>query len=75
MESRPQPFDTLNAARGKRVIIELNNGNQYVGVLRAFDQNINVSLDDVEERVDGQVKRKLGTTFIRGDKVIFISLA
>lgn len=73
MEARP--LDALNNARNKRVIVELKNGRHYVGTLRAFDIHINISLDEVEERVDGQVTRKLGTTFVRGDTIIFISLA
>jgi len=73
MESRP--LDALNLARNKRVIVELKNNRQYVGVLKAFDIHINISLEEVEERVDGQVTRKLGTTFVRGDTIIFISLA
>ncbi len=68
-----RPLDALNRARNKKVIIELKNGRQYLGILKAFDIHINVELDDTEERVDGETKRKLGTTFIRGDTIIFIS--
>lgn len=70
-----RPLDALNRARNKKVIIELKNGRQYVGILKAFDIHINVEMEDTEERVDGEVKRKLGTTFIRGDTIIFISPA
>ncbi|MBI5065671.1 small nuclear ribonucleoprotein [Candidatus Woesearchaeota archaeon] len=70
-ESRP--LDTLNRARDKKVIVELKSGKQYVGLLKAFDIHINVVLGDAEERVDGEVKRKLGTIFVRGDTIIFIS--
>lgn len=63
----------LNKARNQRVILELKNGKQLVGKLKAFDIHINVVLDDAEERVDGAVKRKLGTIFIRGDTIILIS--
>ncbi len=73
MEARP--LDALNKARGKRVIAELKNGKQYLGILQAFDIHINVVLEDVEERVDGQVTRKLGTAFLRGDTIILISPA
>ena len=73
MESRP--LDALNKARDKKVIVELKGGKQYVGTLRAFDIHINIVLEDTEERVEGEVKRKLGTTFIRGDTIIMISLA
>ncbi|HLF54659.1 MAG TPA: LSM domain-containing protein [Candidatus Nanoarchaeia archaeon] len=73
MEARP--LDALNKARDKKVIVECKNGKQYVGTLRAFDIHINVVLDDTEERVDGDVKRKLGNAFIRGDTIILISPA
>ena len=73
MESRP--LDALNRARDKKVIVELKGGKQYIGVLRAFDIHINIVLDDTEERVEGEVKRKLGTSFIRGDTIILISPA
>jgi len=34
-----------------------------------------VVLEETEERVDGEVKRKLGTAFIRGDTIVLISPA
>ena len=71
MESRP--LDALNKARGKRVIVDLKNNRQYVGTLNAFDIHINVVLDDAEERADGEMKRKLGTVFVRGDMIPLIS--
>jgi small nuclear ribonucleoprotein len=70
-----RPFDALNLARNKRVIVEMKNSRQYVGILRAFDPHINLSLDDVEERENGEVKRKLGTVFVRGDTITIITLA
>jgi len=73
MEARP--LDALNRARDKKVIVECKNNKQYLGTLRAFDIHINVVLDDTEERVDGEVKRKLGTAFIRGDTIVLISPA
>jgi small nuclear ribonucleoprotein len=71
----PRPLDALNRARDKKVIVELKNGKQFTGTLRAFDIHINVVLNDAEERVDGQVKRRLGTLFLRGDTIILISPA
>jgi small nuclear ribonucleoprotein len=72
MESS-RPLDALNNARDKRVIVELKNNKQYVGILKAFDIHINIVLEDAEERVDEQLKRKLGLLFIRGDTIIMIS--
>jgi|TARA_Y100000310_G_scaffold18086_1_gene17852 small nuclear ribonucleoprotein (snRNP)-like protein len=68
-----RPLDSLNKSRGKRVIIELKNGKQFVGVLRAFDIHINTVLDEVEELENGEIKRKIGEAFIRGDAIILIS--
>ena len=73
MEARP--LDALNRARDKKVIIECKNGHEYTGILRAFDIHINVVLDETEERVDGEVKRKIGNAFIRGDTIVMISPA
>jgi len=68
-----RPLDTLNRARDKRVITELKNGRQYIGKLKAFDIHINVVLEDVEERIDGEVKRKMNSVFLRGDTITIIS--
>ena len=73
MEARP--LDALHRAKDKKVIVELKNGHQFIGILRAFDIHINVVLDETEERIEGDVKRKLGTVFIRGDTIILISPA
>ena len=70
-----RPLDALNNARDKNVIVELKNGKQYLGKLKAFDIHINVVLNDAEERIDGDVKRKLGVVFLRGDAIIMISPA
>jgi len=68
-----RPLDALNAARNKRVITELKNGKQYVGILKAFDIHVNVVLENAEERTNGEVARKLGSVFLRGDAIILIS--
>ena len=72
MESE-RPLDALNNARNKKVIVELKNGKQLIGTLKAFDIHINTVLEDSKEMVDGEVKRNLNTVFIRGDTIIFIS--
>lgn len=74
MEMEPaRPLDALNTSRHKRVIVELKNGKQLVGKLKAFDIHINTVLEEAEERTDGEVTRKLGVLFIRGDAIIMIS--
>ena len=68
-----RPLDALNNARNKRVIVELKNNKQFVGKLKAFDIHVNIVLEDAEERIDGEVKRKLGLVFLRGDTIVMIS--
>jgi small nuclear ribonucleoprotein len=69
-----RPLDALNMARGKRVIVELKNNRRYVGILRAFDIHINTVLEEAEEYdQEGQMRRKLGMVFLRGDTITVIS--
>ncbi|HLC57967.1 MAG TPA: LSm family protein [Candidatus Nanoarchaeia archaeon] len=72
MDSK-RPIDLLNESRNKRIMIELKNGKQFIGLLRAFDIHINLVLAETEEYVDGELKRKLGTAFLRGDTIILIA--
>lgn len=73
METRP--LDTLNEAKGKNVIVELKNQKQLTGKLRAIDMHVNTVLENCEEKANGETVRKLGTVFIRGDMIVFISPA
>lgn len=75
VEEASRPLDTLSAARNKTVMVDLKNGYRYVGKLRAFDIHINIVLENAEEHVSGEVKRKLGTVFIRGDTITIITPA
>ena len=68
-----RPLDLLNVSKGKEVIIHLKNDKQFVGTLKAFDIHINVVLENTKEMHDGEVKRSLGLTFLRGDTIIYIS--
>lgn len=68
-----RPLDFLNESRNKRVVIELKNKGQYIGNLVSFDIHINIVLEDAEEHIDGNLSRKLGRVFIRGDTIILIS--
>ena len=68
-----RPLDALNHARGKKVLVELKNGKQFTGTLKAFDIHINTVLEDADELVDYEIKRKIGKLFLRGDTIILIS--
>jgi small nuclear ribonucleoprotein len=70
-----RPLDVLNQSKGKEVIVQLKSGSQYVGTLLAFDIHINVVLDNAKEMDNGEVKKSIGLTFLRGDTIVYISPA
>jgi small nuclear ribonucleoprotein len=75
MTESARPLDALNKARDKRTIVELKNNKQYIGTLKAFDIHINIVLENAEEVINGEIKKKLGVVFIRGDTITVISPA
>lgn len=75
MDEHSRPLDMLNHARNKTVMVDLKNNYRYIGKLKAFDIHINMVLEDAEEHKDGELKRKLGTVFVRGDTITIISPA
>lgn len=70
-----RPLDLLNVSKGKEVLVALKGEKQFVGTLLAFDIHVNVVLDNAKEVHDGDVKKNIGLTFLRGDTIIFISPA
>jgi small nuclear ribonucleoprotein len=68
-----RPLDLLNQSKGKEVMVQLKSGKEFSGTLLAFDIHINVVLDNAKEMEDGEVKKSIGLTFLRGDTIIFIS--
>ncbi|MGB9675519.1 MAG: LSM domain-containing protein [Candidatus Nanoarchaeia archaeon] len=71
-----RPLDLLNDAKGKRVLVETKAKKQIIGTLKAFDIHINVVLGDAEERnEEGQITRKIGDVFIRGDMIVLVAPA
>lgn len=68
---------TLNVLRGslnKQVLVKLKGGRELRGVLRSFDQHLNLLLEEAEEVKEGR-SRKLGRVIVRGDNVVLISPA
>ena len=68
-----RPLDLLNASKGKEVLVQLKGDKQFVGTLVAFDIHVNVVLDNAKEVHEGEAKKNIGLTFLRGDTIIFIS--
>ncbi len=74
-EMQSRPLDALNQSRNKTVMVDLKNNYRYIGKLYAFDIHVNVVLHDAEEYQNGELKRKVGTVFIRGDTITIITPA
>ncbi len=70
-----RPLDLLNNSKGKEVLVQIKGEKQYVGTLMAFDIHINLVLDNTKEMQNGEIKKSIGLTFIRGDTIIFVSPA
>ena len=70
-----RPLDLLNNSKGQEVLVQLKSNKQFVGTLLAFDIHINLVLDNTKEMQEGEMKKKLGLTFLRGDTIIFVSPA
>jgi len=70
-----RPLDLLNKSKGQEVLVQLKGEKQFVGTLVAFDIHINLVLDNTKEMQNGEIKKNLGFTFLRGDTIIFVSPA
>ncbi len=68
-----KPLNVLNQNINNRVIVELRGKREYRGVLDGYDPHMNLVLKNAEEIVDGNLKRTLELTIVRGDNVIYIS--
>jgi len=72
---KKNPSDFLRTVIGKPVIVKLNSGVIFRGVLACLDGFMNIALEQSEEYVDGNLKARYGDCFIRGNNVLCISTA
>ncbi|CAG8599203.1 11915_t:CDS:2 [Ambispora gerdemannii] len=67
------PTEFLNNVIGRPVLVKLNSGVDYRGILSCLDGYMNIALEQTEEYVNGQLKNRYGDAFIRGNNVLYIS--
>ncbi|MCS7366001.1 MAG: LSm family protein [archaeon GB-1867-035] len=65
--------EILFKSLGGLVLVKLKGGRVFRGILKSFDQHLNLVLEDAEELSSNGESKKLGTLIIRGDNVILIS--
>jgi len=68
-----KPLAVLNKSINQQVIVELKGKRGYRGILDGYDPHMNLVLKNVEEIFENQVVRKIESTIVRGDNVIYIS--
>ena len=68
-----KPLAVLNKAINQQVIVELKAKRSYRGILEGYDPHMNLVLKNAEEVFEGNVTRKLESTIVRGDNIIYIS--
>ena len=49
------------------VVVKLNSGVDYRGILACLDGFMNIAMEQTEEYVDGKLKARYGDCFIRGN--------
>jgi U6 snRNA-associated Sm-like protein LSm6 len=64
---KKNPTDFLKQVIGKAVVVKLNSGVTYKGVLACLDGFMNIAMEQTEEYYDGQLKNRYGDCFIRGN--------
>lgn len=70
------PLSHLKKSHGAEITVRLKNGSQIIGKLIVYDEMMNLVLDSAREvdPISGEVKRSIGTLFIRGNNVLFVTL-
>jgi len=69
-----RPFDMLNEAIGKNILVLLKGDVSISGNLKAFDVHLNLVLDNAEKLGEnGETKTKYGKLMVRGDNVVLIT--
>jgi small nuclear ribonucleoprotein len=68
-----RPFDFLNSAVNKTVLVRLKGKRELRGKLIAFDVHMNIVMEEVEELEDDKVLKKIGPMLVRGDNIVFVS--
>lgn len=68
------PHTVLERSVNKRVSLLLKDNRSLDGKLVSFDENMNMVLEETEERgADGAIRR-LGVVILRGNNIVTISL-
>ena len=65
--------EMLSESLGAFVLVKLRGGREVRGLMKSFDQHLNLVLENAEELVQDKDPKKLGTVIVRGDNVVIVS--
>ena len=68
-------FKILSEYLNTDVLVKLKGGRTVKGVLKSYDQHLNLILAEAEEISSKGSSRSLGLILVRGDNVVMISPA
>ncbi|MBU7011905.1 MAG: small nuclear ribonucleoprotein [Theionarchaea archaeon] len=68
-----KPLDLIHSSLEKNVLVELRGNRVFRGVLKGYDQHLNLVMADTEELSDDEVFRKIGYIVIRGANVVYVA--
>ncbi|PVU89354.1 hypothetical protein BB559_005131 [Furculomyces boomerangus] len=79
-----EPLDLVKLCLDEKIYVKLKGNRELTGRLHAYDQHLNLVLEDVEEKItvasedeeseDIQIMvRNMKMVFVRGDGVILVS--
>lgn len=65
--------EILSESLGSFVLVKLKGGREVRGLMKSFDQHLNLVLEGAEELIAEKEPKKLGTIIVRGDNVVIVS--
>lgn len=68
-----RPLDLIHGSLEKAVLVEIRGPRMFRGVLKGYDQHMNLVLAEAEELSNDEVLRRLGYVVIRGANVVYLA--
>ena len=61
------PGEFIKQVTGRPVIVKLNSGTTYQGILAGLDEHMNIAMEQTQEFEDNKLTNRYGDVFIRGN--------
>ncbi len=68
-----RPLDLIHSSLEKAVLVEIRGSRVFRGILKGYDQHLNLVVSEAEELSEDEVFRKLGYVVIRGANVVYVA--